>query len=157
MGIAQRGGRGPIRGDTPPSAKWPLDSHAGVEFTGQYMGMEPIYSLTGPKTATVADFVPRSRMLASGARADEIGTITDIGQRMSALGGGADVLATWPESPLLAKSGHYDTVRCKPSAGSRATLSGLWLLRSNAPDSLLGVGPPIGVISLLRSLLMEIT
>ncbi len=42
----------------------------------------------------------------AGGRAEAIGWKADIGQRMSALGGGADVLAAWPESPLLAKRRH---------------------------------------------------
>ncbi len=49
---------------------------------------------------------PTAATSAFRGKADEIGTITDIGQRMSAVGGKADVPATWPESPLLATSGH---------------------------------------------------
>ncbi len=38
---------------------------------------------------------------APGGEADEIGGRADIDTRMSAVGGRADVLATWPETPLL--------------------------------------------------------
>ena len=34
---------------------------------------------------------------------------TGVGAGMSGPGGGADVLETWPESPLLANSGHAAT------------------------------------------------
>ncbi len=36
--------------------------------------------------------------------ADEIGAKADIAARTSAVGGKADVTATWPRSPLLARS-----------------------------------------------------
>ena len=41
-----------------------------------------------------------------GCRADEISTITDIGQRMSVAGGTSDVSRAWPELLLLANSGN---------------------------------------------------
>ncbi len=44
-------------------------------------------------------------------KADEISTITDIETRRSAIGGKADVPATWPGSPLLAMNG-----QCAPTA-----------------------------------------
>ncbi len=44
--------------------------------------------------------------------ADEIGAKADIAARTSAVGGKADVTATWPGSPLLAMSGHWAS---KPS------------------------------------------
>jgi hypothetical protein len=50
-------------------------------------------------------FPALARMSVPGGKADEIGTITDIGQRMSAVGGRADVLEAWPESLLLANTG----------------------------------------------------
>ncbi len=37
--------------------------------------------------------------------ADETGVKADVDTRRSAVGGRADVVATWPESPLLAISG----------------------------------------------------
>ncbi len=40
--------------------------------------------------------------------ADEIAMNPDIDTRRSAVGGKADVPATWPGSPLLARSGHED-------------------------------------------------
>ena len=40
--------------------------------------------------------------------ADEIAVNPDIDTRRSAVGGKADVPATWPGSPLLAKSGPKD-------------------------------------------------
>ena len=39
--------------------------------------------------------------------ADEIAMNPDIDTRRSAVGGKADVPATWPGSPLLAKPGHF--------------------------------------------------
>ena len=43
---------------------------------------------------------------APGGEADGIAAKADIDTRRSAVGGRADVLATWPESPLVAKTGH---------------------------------------------------
>ena len=40
-----------------------------------------------------------------GGKADENRRKTDLADRMSALGGKADVPATWPGSPMLANSG----------------------------------------------------
>ncbi len=48
-------GRGRKRRHPPPQGARSPHVHDAVEFTGQYMGMPPIYSLTGPKTATVTD------------------------------------------------------------------------------------------------------
>ena len=47
-----------------------------------------------------------TRTSAPEREADEIDAKPDIGARMSAVGGKADVVATWLESPLLAKSSH---------------------------------------------------
>ncbi len=44
---------------------------------------------------------------APGGEADEISAKADIGARTSAIGGKADVPATWPESPFLATTGHW--------------------------------------------------
>ena len=51
--------------------------------------------------------------------ADEIAMNPDIDTRRSAVGGKADVPATWPGSPLLAISGH--------SKGTRPILGGMCL------------------------------
>ncbi len=53
-----------------------------------------------------------------GGRADEIGTITDIGQRMSPVEGRADVARRWLELPLIARKRHWTAI---PMA---------WILRS---------------------------
>ncbi len=53
---------------------------------------------------------PTAATSAFRGKADEIGTITDIGQRMSAVGGRADVACQGLSGPFLAISGH-----CKPS------------------------------------------
>ena len=52
-------------------------------------------------------------MSAVRGKADEIGPKADIGQRMSATGGQADVPAAWPGSLLLAKSRHWPRTDCR--------------------------------------------
>jgi hypothetical protein len=47
-----------------------------------------------------------SRMSAAGGEADVFRQKADSGTRMSAVRGKADVPATWPGSPLLARCGH---------------------------------------------------
>ncbi len=49
---------------------------------------------------------PTAVTSAFGCKADEIGTITDIGQRMSAVGGRADVACQGLSGPFIAKSGN---------------------------------------------------
>ncbi len=57
--------------------------------------------------------------------ADEIAMNPDIDTRRSAVGGKADVPATWPGSPLLARSGHSDSAYWldEEVMGTRSALS----------------------------------
>ncbi len=51
-------------------------------------------------------FPALSRMSAAGGKAELNGAKADIGQRMSVIGGGADVARRWSELLLLAITGH---------------------------------------------------
>ncbi len=97
----------PINGKAPRWSGWP----AGVSRPSRLEAIRaenPDHENTGILTGdlVMADVdLPHYRLrefsakFASGPR-----SLTDIGQRMSAVGGKADVLTTCPESPLLAKS-----------------------------------------------------
>ncbi len=54
---------------------------------------------------------------AAGGEADEIGAKADIGAGMSAVRGKADVPATWPGSPLLARRRHSPASKFRPLKG----------------------------------------
>ena len=58
---------------------------------------------------------------AVGGEADVFRQKADIGQRMSAVRGKADVPVTWPGSPLLARSGHWALVVFREITQSRTS------------------------------------
>ena len=68
---------------------------AGLSFGGERR-FRVNYGLSRPTAATSA----------FRGKADEIGTITDIGQRMSAVEGRADVVCQGLSGPFIARSGH---------------------------------------------------
>ncbi len=65
---------------------------------------------------------PTAATSAFRGKADEISTITDIGQRMSAVGGRADVFCQGLSGPFIAKRRHCDVVEWEPSIASEADL-----------------------------------
>ncbi len=73
---------------------------------------QPLWVRNGPSAT------PPGRS-AAGGQADEIGAKADIETRRSAIGGKADVPATWPESPLLAKSSPLEKLMKLQLSGRR--------------------------------------
>ncbi len=64
---------------------------------------------------------------APGGEADAIRAKADIDTRRSAVGGRADVLATWPESPVVANTRHSQGL---PKRGQTAKHRGIGWLRT---------------------------
>jgi hypothetical protein len=80
---------------------------------------------------------PTAATSAFRGKADEIGTITDIGQRMSAVGGRADVVCQELSGPFIVRRRHGRTPWAALNGGEAAAI--------RAEDDIQRAPVPIGV------------
>jgi hypothetical protein len=137
--VAERGGAG-SKTQTPPSP-WstvaPRPRCCGIHWAVHGHGghLQP----DRPENRNRCGFMARSQMAASRTRADQISAEADMPFSMSAVGGKADVPATWPGSPLLAKNRHSDgrrsTSALLPEPDIQTPMSGFPSITSGLPPS----------------------